>query len=108
MVSGGIRGPMGMPRPLCNCEQQLVFELEGRAQGDIDEDAIESELDSSLNTDVSVSTRAGRFDANQELVVALGTGIVLEETFRDAERIVNSQLIQQTVGFTISEWRIEA
>lgn len=107
MPHGGVRGPFGEPRPLCTCEQQVVFELEGRGEEDVDEQSIEDEIDSNIRTDVNVKTRPGRFEAGDELLVILGGSIVDDEVFNDVERIVNSTLFQQNSNFQVVGWRIE-
>jgi len=106
MPHGGISGPAGGPRPFCSCEQQIVFEIEGRGEEDIDESGLESRIDSEIIEDVSVKTRPGRFGAGDEIVVVLGGSIVNDNVFRDIESIVNSYTIQNS-QFQLVGWRIE-
>lgn len=107
MVHGGIHGPAGMPRPLCRCNQQIVFVLVGRGN-DIDETAIENELDTELSVDVSVNSRGPKIEGDRELVVTVRSGSVSENTVDESESVINSYLITQNVGFEIKEWRIDS
>lgn len=90
-----------------SCDQQVVIELVGRG-GDVDEQAIQNEMDTSLRKNSTVSVRQARFDADEEVVVRTSDSIILEEDINTIERVVRNQIIQQNIGFEVSEWRVEA
>lgn len=93
--------------PVLGCSQQVVVELVGR-DGSVNNQQIESALDSAIAKSTSVSTRQGRFDADKEIVVKTRDSIILEEDVDAITRTVSNEIISQNLGFEISEWRIEA
>lgn len=99
---GGIRGPMGIPRPLARCDQQIVFPVEGRGI-EIDTDQLEDSIEPEINEDVTVRTRPARFDGDVDVLIITGDSIVREEEIRGSER----QLIAQT-DLEVRDFRIEA
>lgn len=102
---------MSMRRPLRStlCREKIVIELSGRGDPDnLDTNSIENAINQELSNEASVSTRAGRFDSDYELVASTRSSVILDDDVREVFDTVQQEILSSGITLQMDGWRVEA
>lgn len=92
-------GPLGGPRPMIRCNQDVIFEL-GTAMRSEDQNALQSNLSNNIDENITVEQGLSFDTGATEVRIETTSSTVDNDVFEEYRR----ELIDQ--GVQISGWRI--